>query len=158
MHSRFVFAPIERQPPWILHACKKAGARRPHALCVCVFISQQSQSQYWGNQMKYWNSFSQLPCVCWGCLFMTEGKRKQCEPNTTTNSLTCWQSNFLSVELFQVHSDATIVILMRKKHIYIYIYIYVYIYMCVCVCICVCVCVDTHTRVDTHTHTHIYIY
>ncbi len=133
MYSRFVFAPIERQPPWILHACKKAGARRPYALCVCVcvclhtdrVISQQSQSQSWGNQMRYWNSFSQLPYVCWGCFFMTEGKRKQCEPNTTTNSLTCWQCNFLSVELFQVHSDAKTVMLMRKKKIYIYIYILV---------------------------------
>lgn len=54
MHSRFVFAPIERQPPWILHACKRAGASRANASCFHTdrVVSQQSQSLKWGNQMR----------------------------------------------------------------------------------------------------------
>lgn len=46
MYSRFVFAPFERQPPWILRACKRAGASRVYALCFHMdrVVSQQSQS------------------------------------------------------------------------------------------------------------------
>lgn len=54
MYSRFVFAPIERQPPLILHACKRAGASRAYASCFHTdrVVSQQSQSLEWANQMR----------------------------------------------------------------------------------------------------------
>lgn len=50
------------------------------------------------DEVEHWNSFLQLPYACWGCFFITEGKRKRRVPNTT-NSLTCWQCNFLSALL-----------------------------------------------------------